>query len=97
MSLISITLAQLMRPEPVYLAMAAEAKRQFIEPVVSALYQPSTVQEISERIGLSSDSVRRHIRAMLKTGDVEECEPETIINAIGYRRNIPRYRIKNAR
>lgn len=96
MSLFSITLAQIMKPEPRYLANATEQQRIYIEPVISALYKPSSIKEISERIGLSDSSVRRHIKAMLKTGDIEEYGTMPVETAFGIRQ-VAMYRIKNAR
>lgn len=96
MSLISLTLAQLMKPEPAYLAKASETMRLSIEPLVSALYTPTTVREITEKIGLSETTTRYHIRAMVKTGDVVLHDHKTVMTAYGPKREAV-YRMANAR
>ena len=96
MSLLSIALDQVTRREPAYLAKATDLARLTIEPVVSALYQPASVSEITDKIGLSETSVRKHIKAMVRCGDVVEVGHRPIRTALGIRRE-SLYRIKDAR
>ena len=96
MSLLSIALDQVTRREPAYLANATDAARLTIEPIVSSLYTPVSIPEISERIGLSNTAVRRHVKAMLKDGDVIDMGDYVEKGMFGVKK-VKKYRIKDAR
>lgn len=88
MSLLTITLAQICAPQRVCFSVASPSQREYMEMVFSAIYQPMTIQQIAEHVGMSEKTVKRYIAVMLKTGDAKEAGEIMVQGLIGKRKKM---------